>query len=1114
MNKYIIIKMPIRNNHIFKTKLISDSFLSDEDAIHYLKKLLNINDDTFLPGNNQPEKEIDIKIFNWYTVKFNRLEEYIVCKAKDYNTQEIIYFIFDLYNYFLCSEDDVDNNEYLKLLKNNIIKFNNDNIAKIITLNEFKIISNEVQIQKYYNFRHNLKDKEIYKNLYLFLTRFKISRVHSDYNHNFNFYRWFYVLNDINPAGSYKINLKYCKEFNVQNKFNSKTYYCDDPKLLFSNKITSDKFLPVSRLSFDIECKHNGIFPKPETCPISHICAEWYDDGDSSISKKKIFILINTNIILDYVNYVDKFDDKFINDIMNNNNVYNYIYATEQVILEFMIYLFLQDFDYILSYNGHNFDIPYIQGRLNYYRMGNLVTQNIMGVNNLLINQKITNLKTIQDIRHDIASNNATTYLDIYNYVKEFYKLPSYKLDTIAKYKFNINAKTVTDGKITTVYPYESSNIKKEMFYKVLRTANYCFINDKAFKIYDKKNIINNESDLYNFESIKKSIGKEFKIYNNDIEISNNVEITLSKDDVEIWDKNAYKNYKLSKAKDIAFYCVHDTILCNKLFEIDMIDYKIAAFSQLYLLPQNKSLLYRNSTNSLGQILYTLLKNKMMIVTGHVDYDKYEGAMVYDPKKKYVSNPTLIFDFKSLYPTAIIEGNLSPEKIEKVIISDDEIANTYIDTYLADTYKYPKYLYIKIKSNINNKTIYTYIVTDKSSPGLISIILMKGLDERNKYKQLKSENSNNEILCNLYDNMQYGIKIIINSIYGLLGSNQFIFRSKYCAQYCTALSKKSIMYIHEILDKSIYKSNILTINSCNNIFTQKLIKTKYEGNINEDFIIDIVYGDTDSLFMSIIFNKEMELDYKIRKAIDIGNFLSNIINKNDIFPDIFEFEFEDVNCWIVFTSKKKYLAEHVKLITDDIGLKKIKDDIIQLNFINKGTLLVRRDYCKFHKDTYKNIVDIIKCGLKSNKNVELEIENYVINVIDDTLANIRNLNIDDFVKTMTYSGKYKDKNNIIDNIVKNYNRNNPNNKIMKGNRFSFVYGTEISKWDKSYESWNFKNTNDINQKIIIIGDDIKYDNIIRICIEKYIINLLNNINMLLNNKNIIKNIKDKYKKNN
>lgn len=174
----------------------------------------------------------------------------------------------------------------------------------------------------------------------------------------------------------------------------------------------------------------------------------------------------------------------------------------------------------------------------------------------------------------------------------------------------------------------------------------------------------------------------------------------------------------------------------------------------------------------------------------------------------------------------------------------------------------------------------------------------------------------------------------------------------------------------------------------------------------------------------------------------------------------------------------------------------------------KGTALIRRDCTKIHKTILKNTINIVKDYLtNTNTNVNTKINEYLMNIFKNIIKNIQNLDVNDFKKSIKYTGKYKDPNNSLDLCVKKYNLDNPNEKISKGQRFDFIYAYKIQNWDDENKKWNPKKYNyKITDHIIILEDYIKNKNIYRISIEKYITDILTNLRQIIYDDNIINNI--------
>ena len=151
--------MTILNTGIFRNHNYNKYDINTKDSIHLLNRVLNINEnDNLIPTNPCDDDIINIKLYNWYMVSYSKLENFIVCKAKDYETEESIYILFDIFHYYLCDIEFLESNILLSNLKKEIDQYKHINkmcLSNYIKFDSYKIISNEVQIQYYYNFKDN-----------------------------------------------------------------------------------------------------------------------------------------------------------------------------------------------------------------------------------------------------------------------------------------------------------------------------------------------------------------------------------------------------------------------------------------------------------------------------------------------------------------------------------------------------------------------------------------------------------------------------------------------------------------------------------------------------------------------------------------------------------------------------------------------------------------------------------------------------------------------------------------------------------------------------------------------------------------------------------------------
>lgn len=1096
--------MPVLGNNYFTNNIRQNQFIDSKYALHYLLfrnmgnnieshinkfKTIYNNENTLFSEDHRLDKKTKVKLVNWYVYEYSNLERFIICKCKLINNK-IIFLMFNYYYYYLCDEELLNSNSNLSKLKNNIDKYK---CGKYIIINnkiissEYKII-NDKELETYNNI-----DNDNYKKLYLFMTNFKIN-IHSDYNHSFFDYRWFFTLNNIDVSGTYEIDLKKLKKINIKSAV---CLYNNDINI-FDTKIES-YLTDLYIVSLDIECFHYGIFPTPDKYPISHISFEIINT-----KVKKILVFFNIDRIFDIKksiieNDVIIYDNNIFtyNDCANIlNSHHNYIGTSEINILIFTQYILKTNPDYILTYNGHNFDFEYIIQRNNRLHLDELCIHNLFNMETLKFKKLGSNTKI--DVMTENNNNTGIIFLDLYNFLKKNKKFSRYKLADVSKEIIKINAICKWNNYECEIYPVKNDKDPDAyiLFYNAIRSANYCFIDDLPYEIIDKKNIFNgNLNNLYDKEDINKSLGKSFLIkatHSNIIDkTKTNIVVNISKDDVDISDKNIYNNYNYSKAINIAKYCIHDTILCRLIFERESVDDIVTSFSSLRFLPQKECFNYNPNINVNGLFLDTLLKLNTMI-KGNINCDiiEYEGGRVFDPIKKYIKGPIMIFDFVSLYPTVIIEGNISPEKIVCVLYVYDIILAIKVETIIHNKYPYPTYMMCKIeKKTADNKLYYIFIVTDKREDGFITKLLKLGIDLRNKYKKLLSINKNITHLKYLYNSLQYAVKIYINSIYGLLACPSFILSSPLCAQMCTAIARNSIQYVYDIIHKSSINNNVYEIsNDVKKIFLDTYIKKKYVAENLDNCKLECVYGDTDSLFINIIFENQFDEDNLIKKANNVGKYLESIINTDEIFTGIYNFQFESLNMYMIISAKKKYIC------------MQFFDSISKLYI--KGLSLIRSDYSRFHKLNLQYLLEHIIDSIKNNNitNMDNVIVDFITKIIEYNINNILFLNYNDFILTIKYSGKYKNEYEL-ERIVREYNIKNPNNKIKPGERISYIYGEKIID-TSNINILNKKLLTNVLQQIIIIDDNFNFTDI-RLSLEIYINRLLNDIETFMINKDIL-----------
>lgn len=124
---------------------------------------------------------------------------------------------------------------------------------------------------------------------------------------------------------------------------------------------------------------------------------------------------------------------------------------------------------------------------------------------------------------------------------------------------------------------------------------------------------------------------------------------------------------------------------------------------------------------------------------------------------------------------------------------------------------------------------------------------------------------------------------------------------------------------------------------------------KNDPDVPLDLNIEVIYGDTDSIFINFKYNRD-DFEKNRRDTFKLATLAGDKLT-NDIFnrPPI-EMEFEKVFQPFVLLTKKRYIGKKFENPKDPFQLKTID---------SKGIALTRRDYCKLVKDCYKTIIDVI-----------------------------------------------------------------------------------------------------------------------------------------------------------
>jgi DNA polymerase I len=295
---------------------------------------------------------------------------------------------------------------------------------------------------------------------------------------------------------------------------------------------------------------------------------------------------------------------------------------------------------------------------------------------------------------------------------------------------------------------------------------------------------------------------------------------------------------------------------------------------------------------------------------GQQESEEYEGGAVFDPitgVKEMVS----VLDLKSLYPMCMVTINASPET--KVDPTD----------YDGETYVAP------------NGTNFR-----KEPDGMIREMVDELLTEREEKKGLRNEHEPGTDAYDTYDRQQAAVKVIMNSLYGVLGWDRFRLYDKEMGAAVTATGRDVIEFTESAaaeLDK------------------------------------EVIYGDTDSIML------ELEHDISKEDAIEQSFEIEEHIN--DAYDEFaaelnaddhrFQIEFEKLYRRFFQAGKKKRYAGHI--------IWKEGKDVDDLDIT--GFEYKRSDIAPITKEVQKQVLEMIVTGEDPE-----HIKDYVHDVIERVQA--------------------------------------------------------------------------------------------------------------------------------
>lgn len=525
-------------------------------------------------------------------------------------------------------------------------------------------------------------------------------------------------------------------------------------------------------------------------------------------------------------------------------------------------------------------------------------------------------------------------------------------------------------------------------------------------------------------KSAEKTKYTSLKYYLNQNKLGSKVDLPIKK----MWEyylaikDNVNPETKLN-ARTIAYYCIVDAIQCQRLCLIRSIITDYREVANLIYISTYDHHYYANSMKVMNLTGMYAHKEGILITTKVEKFegkDKYAGALVLQPIKGLNNRrPIAGLDFASLYPSVMMDGNLSLEKMCK----DEELVRRLRDKG------------IKVKEHTaeyEGKPLKTYSVCDEI--GLYPKIL---IDLKNKRKKIKA----------IQLDMMYVLELVelvlskLESHEVLLNSDEFIKQYEIERQQLKPDRIKILDYYVKLTDinSKLFVSNLhydikclklkqeaiklmmntfygVAGNKSSSLFMLELALAvttngrKYIMHVAEyvqKLGFTIYYGDTDSLYLEcpdIVF-KEVDLLYandkitRLEYCIKMCEISMTEFDKLQKLVEIELFNFtgtkylsmayEEILFPTMFSGKKKYC-----------GLKHegiINFNITDYNTFIRGLDFIKEGQTKFCINVCKKILNTIL-----DYNNKKGIYEIVIDEINYTLKNKEQYAIEDFIQSATY----------------------------------------------------------------------------------------------------------------
>ena len=709
--------------------------------------------------------------------------------------------------------------------------------------------------------------------------------------------------------------------------------------------------IPLYVLSYDLEVySQSGQFPVAEnkTDEIIQIGLSTRWTDDLMTPVERIVLISGTCVPSDTVKYVSCKNEK-------------------DLLLKFQETLYHENPDILVGYNTFGFDDGYLAERAS-----------LLGINLSLGRceswQQRDNLPTVKKTFELASGKYAVRYLDLGGRltidlllsIRREQNLDSYKLDNVAS-TFLRDKVTEFSGKEIHTKSTRGLFAGNYVRFDIVTNTLNPYADGKKFKVsqvFPKKFSIESDSEI--FTDIPMEDRKK-------------LEWSFSKDDVSA--AQMFKMHRGTPAErsEIAKYCIQDCDLVLTLMaKLDTL-VNARGMADVCRVPVEYIFLRGQGIKIYSAVVfYASQRNQILQTQESLEGDmSYEGAIVLPPKiGMYLDQPIPVLDFNSLYPTNMIAFNLSPDTLvyTKTYDSDGRIIEqTGLTkcTFPVDeiSYDIPD----------GRKTCGFVQAGKPDLVGMLPLTLDILLKKRKETRKLM-ETVEDEAQKSVLNGLQLAYKTVANSVYGQCGSRSSAIRKVEVAACTTAAGRERIL------------------------FAKSIVESEFGG--------DIVYGDTDSIFIKFPTKD-------LRESIDLAKRAADRITSLCRKP--YKIEYEKTFFPFILFCRKRYIG---LMYEDDV--KKCKRKFM-------GIALKRRDSAPVVKDVYGGCLDIL-LEQRSLKNAQEFLKTSLVSVLKNEVP------LEKFVITKQLRDDYKNPDQIAHRVLADrMTERDPGNKPQVGDRIAYVY---------------------------------------------------------------------------